>query len=115
MSDDGFVDIGIGKGGREQLRGEVSFSRESARFPKATLASWPKGLTWQWDGRGTVRARFSDDGELRVHSAPVGYLMIASAQRLQSAIGLNLDRQRFPIVKVDGNDVYIDVSKAMQS
>lgn len=116
MSDNGFVTIVPLRSGRSRLTGMVSFTPTMARFPADTLEHWPARMDWQWDGKGTVRARFVDAGRIRVMPPRPGATQYtASAAGLQSQTGLDLSKQWFRITKVDGNDVYIDVSSAVKS
>jgi hypothetical protein len=108
-TDDGFVTIHKRNGGRPVLQGAVSFNSRTAYFPGDVAAGKPDRVTWAWDGNGTLRARFSEEGELRVFPVGASVVRACSAARVQSAIGRKL-AGRYPITRVDGDDVYVDVS-----
>lgn len=111
MSDDGFITIEV-KARKTALRdNEVGFSRFQCSFPTGTTGLELGRVLWQWDGNGTLRARFCDDGGYRL--LPSGNAQhrrsVAPVQQLYRTIGRTL-KGRYPITRIDGSDVYIDIS-----
>ncbi len=109
VSDDGFV--------RVQPRRRTG--GDDARF-FSTLAiiriptEQRAGLraTWLWNGAEIVRLRLGSHGDYAVRLRSATHVQI-SARALYAAVGVKL-RGRFPIVRIDGGDIDIDISPAMQ-
>jgi hypothetical protein len=107
-TDDGFETI-RSRSGRAALTGAVHFGPGHAHVPGDVAAGRPERVTWAWDGNGTLRARFSDDGDLRLYQIGGSRARACAVGAVYRVVGRPL-RGRYPITRVDGNDVYVDVS-----
>jgi hypothetical protein len=114
VDDDGFVTILDGRQKGSALRNAVSCNGQTCAFPEHVTDGKPARVTWAWNGNGLIRARLEDDGALRLRQTSFGRRNLsASAAGLYSAIGHKL-RGSYPITRIDGNDIYIDISEEAQ-
>jgi hypothetical protein len=93
-----------------RLRDAVSFNAGAALFP-AECRGLGTRVTWQWNRNGTLRARFSEDGALAAFERRGSPGIAVSTQGLYLALGEQL-RGHYPLTRIDGTDVYIDIRAA---
>jgi hypothetical protein len=108
--DDGFVTIGTGRRAGRPRSMTVVFYEKYASVPGTDVSRDAGRATWAWDGNGIVRLRFSQDGALKL--TPQAQQFAVSAWGLYRTLGRAL-RGVYPITRIDGNDIYIDVSEAV--
>lgn len=86
----------------------VGFGTQSASM-RPFADDMPPRADWQWDGNGTLRLRCHEKGQFKLAKNSASTYQI-TAQSLYSLLGRRLSG-RYPITRIDGNDIYIDISE----
>lgn len=106
-SDDGFTLVMAGKRGSPRNTDHVTFGRQHATLPEIEACTEVARADWE-HSNGTVRCRIHDNGQYK-RSTTGGFASQLSVGMLYRAIGRQL-RGSYPITRVDGCDLYIDIS-----
>jgi hypothetical protein len=106
LSVDGFFTLEAGRGSRSACP-FISFGVVQAVLPARDRWREIGRADWQWDGGSTARLRIHGEGRMVVGSITHNRLRV-TATPLYRALGRPL-RGVVPI-RIDGDDLYIDVS-----
>ncbi len=90
------------------IRRYASFYETSVRLPALPGFEEATRCEWATDGNGGLRLRVGDTGELRLTFRSHRSRLVQTAS-LQRALGRGI-RGQYPIVAVDGRDMFIDIS-----
>lgn len=115
MDEDGFTTIvtGLGASNRgRRLVNDVAFGPLLATIPRELVArSHFQRVMWDWDGKNTLRMRFvAEGGNAIIAAGEWSRSPQTSVRALYRALGRTL-HGRYPIIRSDGTDIYIDISE----
>jgi hypothetical protein len=100
-----FVKIQSNKGRARLADNRVRFSTTAVSIP-AVIEK--RRADWEWNGNGMLRLRGCDDGDLKVFPIAGARALRVATRSVETALGREL-RGMYPIARVDGNDIYIDI------
>ncbi len=114
--DDGFITatkMPPGGRGRGPNRTTVTFGKQTAMA--LDLAPDATHMDWQWDGNGMARLRFHNEGVFKVTRPKAAVTAVqVNARPLYRLVGRSL-RGRYPITRIDGHDLYIDINETAEA